>query len=211
MEAFIAGLIAAALSPVRKVVDAVEQRLSAIYNHFTDALGRARNGFVYWVGKGRAWASATVRHALAVATVLRWLVLVAIPRWLDQRVDDVTGWARSRLAELRQLAQAWVTQAIEWARARIAEGVAELARLRDWAIGQIASLAADARRLVDRVFGVLGTPERVVAWILGALVTALVEYALDNAVRVAALAYRNRDAVMARSIDLAEDLIDRVM
>lgn len=210
MEAFIAGLVAAALLPIRKLTEAVAERVSAIYHNFTDTLGRARNGFLHWVARGASWAASNVRHALAVATILRWLVLVAVPSWIAHETAQLTSWALSRLGELRALVQGWVSQAVAWAQARISEALAELGRLRDWSVLQVAQLAAGARILADRVFGVLGTPERLVAWILGALITALLEYAADNAERIAERAWLNRDRIMVKALDVTEDFIDRV-
>lgn len=210
MEAFIASLIAAALGPVRSGIDAVSQRLSAIYHGFTDALGRARDGFVYWVGRGAHWATQQARHGLVVATALRWLVLVAIPRWIEARAAQLVAWSLGELGSLRNLAAGWVNAALGWVADRIAEGVAELARLRDWARAELAELAADARAVRDRVFGVLGSPERLVSWILAALLTALLRYALDNAERLAELAWTRRDLITNRTIDVAEQWIDGV-
>jgi len=210
VEAFIAGLVAAALLPVRRLTEAVAERVSAIYHNFTDTLGRARNGFLHWASQGASWATASVRHALVVMTAIRWLVLVAIPQWVDQRADQLAEWALSRLGELRALAQGWVSQALSWAAARIGDAVAQLGRLADWVADQLAQLRAGAKILSDRVFGVLGSPESLVAWILGALITALVGYLVDNAERLAERAWLSRDRILVKTLDVTEDFIDRV-
>lgn len=210
MEAFIQGLISLALGPIRGVIDGISNRLSAIYHNFVDAFGRARNGFVYWVGKGRSWATATIHHALVVATVIRWVVLVYAPQLVAARIAQAVAWAGQELTQLRGWAGALVDQAVRWAQARLGDIIADLGRLRDWAFAQLAQLRSDVRTVVDRVFGPLGSPERLAAWILAPLLGLLVQWLVDHAVELAAIAWQRRETITDRAIDVSEDLIERI-
>lgn len=211
MEQWIKDLISAGLKPIRELAQAATDRIAAVYNAFTAALGRVRRAAVNWVSVGRGWVSATVRNAGAVATRLRWLIVVEIPRRVDSGIDAATRWSADRINAARQLAETLTAQLRAWVTARINEAIAGLTAVRDYFTGKWNELAATARQLADRVFGVLGTPERLAAWILGPLITLLLDWAWHNAARLAELAWRRRREVEQRALGLVETIIDRIV
>lgn len=211
MEEWIKGLISAALRPVREIAQAAADRIAGVYNAFTSALGRVRRAAANWVGVGRAWANAMIRNALAVANRLRWLIVVEIPRRVSAGIDAAVRWAADRISAARALAEFLVGQLRAWALARINDLIATLTAVRDYLLRKVAEVALTARQLADRVFGPLGTPERLAAWILGPLITLLVAYWWANAERLAELAWRRRRQIELRALGLVDNIIDRIL
>lgn len=211
MESWIQALIGAALGPIRALAQAAADRIRAVYDAFTAALTRVRAGFRYWLDRAYIWATATIRHALVVAGFLRWLLLVELPRRAGRILADATRWAADRIAALRDLLRAELIAARTWLTARIHEALAGIIALRNWVLDRIAELRLSVRRLLDRVFGELGSPERVVAWILAPLIGALVRWWWDNVEALAELAWRRRRQIEARALSVTESIIDRIL
>lgn len=210
MEDWIRNLVAGLTGTVRSLAQGAADRIASVYNAFTGALGRVRNGFGTWVARGVNWASASIRFATAVAAYLRWLVLSLLPYHIAIAVDAVQRWALTRLGEVT----AWVLGNLanfrDWMLARISEIVAWLASLRDWIVANLDAIRANVTRLLDRVFNVLGTPERAARWLVAALVPIILGYLADNAADIAASLWGRRDQLLDQAVDQADELIERL-
>ena len=211
MEAWIQGLVLAALGPIRQLAQAATDRISGVYNAFTGALGRIRGAAGHWVTVGRTWATAQVSHALAVATRLRWLAVVALPQAVARAVDTASRWAAEQIRAVIDQAVSLVSQLRTWAIARLTDVAAVLTAVRDYFLGKVAELRADTNRLFDRVFGPLGTPERLARWILAPLIGLLVGWAMDNIETLAVLAFRRRQVLERQTLTIVERIIDGIL
>lgn len=211
MESWIKSLIALALSPVRILAQGAADRIAAVYGAFTNALGRIRVGFATWTQKGATWVVGQVRYALAVAVYLRWLARIELPRIVRQGLADATRWAGDRVAWALALVRTEIASVRDWLIARIHDAVTLVSSLRTWTQARIDEIRTAVRALLDRVFGPLGTPERLATWILAPLIGALVAWALDHAEELAEMAWRRRRFIETRAVDITTRIIDRIL
>lgn len=211
MEDWIKDLIRAATRPIRDIANAAAQRIGAVYQAFINVFARTRNAFTRWVNLGRAWATAQARHALATLNKLRWLLTVEIPRRAAAAARSIEAWTRERIAAAVASVRAEATRLGAWIVDQLSGLLRALSQVRDWATGQVARLWADLIRTRDRVFGALGTPERLVTWILAAMAAALFRLVVDNLDRYADYAWRNRANLEDQALSLTERILDRIM
>lgn len=210
MEDWIRDLVSGLTGTVRSLAQGAADRIASVYNAFTSALGRIRAGFGTWVSRGVAWASGSIRFALAVAAYLRWLVLSLLPAHIAAAVDAVSRWATQRLMELQTWTLGNLVALRDWAVARLTEFIAWLTQLRDWIVARVDEIRADLARLLDRVFNILGTPERAARWLVAALVPILLGFLADHAAEIGASLWSRRDLLLDQALDQADELVDRI-
>jgi len=210
MEEWILGLIAAALGPVRGLVDAVTRRLQSLYAAFTDALSRVRTRFGQWVQAGRSWAAAELRHVTAVYVALAWLKITHIPASIRHAVDALESWAIGRIATVAALLRAEATQLRAWLVDLVSDALRLLSQVKAWAVAEVTAIKAVLSRILDHVFGPLATPDRLAKWIFAALVGLAVDYLLDHGAALAEIAWRHRRQLEGKAMDLLPDALDRI-
>lgn len=194
-------------APLRPLTD----RLVAIWQWAYD-LGRRTVG---------RWALVTIAgrilsdglHYLAFETysTLAWLSVVSVPRWARWARDLAITTLVATVTRLLALRDAAIAALRAWAIVQIGllgRGVADLRR---WAVARLAGLAVSVARLLRHVFGVLGTPERLAAWIVGAMWLALWRYGWSQRDRLAAALWARRQPILLRSIVEIERIIGRLL
>lgn len=211
MDEWIRSLIDAATKPIRVIAQGAADRIAGVYNNFTNALSRARNGFGNWVTRGRNWVSAQTRNALAVAYLLAYMLRVYLPglgaKWLlDARTVAVALINAGIAIVLREL-----DRLRTWAWELIQRGAHALDVFTDWITRKLGEALVTLYWLRDTVFNLLSAPERLAAWLVGAMATALLNYAMDHAAEFAEIAWRHRKVLESRSVDIVDDFLDRVM
>lgn len=199
-----------AVAPLRVIVAEVSARISSVWATITNTLGRWRRYGDWWVANLVNLGPATLRNALAVYNLLRYLLWTFIPRTAADIAGQLVAVALQRLAELRDLALALIDRAVELARSLFNQAVDFAQRILDWTADRVRDILADLRTIKDHLFGPLATPERLVAWILGALISALVGWFLDNVDTLALLAFRRRRTLEDQALVLTERIVDRL-
>lgn len=211
MEDFLKDLIDSATRPIRTLVDSIVKRLTSIWSVVTGFFGRVRAGLISLRARAQGWVLAQVRHALAVLTTLRWIIVTFIPRKLGDLARSIVAWTLAGIDTVATLARSLVDTLRRWAGAAIDAVRATLRDLAAWATRQLGELAAAVTRLLGHVFGPLANPQRLVAWIIGPLIPALIGWALDNAARLGRVFWAQRARLTLATLDLLEDLIARII
>ena len=211
MYDWIYGLVDAATRPIRAIVAQVAATIASVWSTVVTTISRWRGEADVWVRNLSGLMPATLRNALAVYTMLRYLLTVFIPNMVAQGVGQAVAWAAARIGEARDLLLAELAALRDWAWARIQDAIAFVGRVIDWAQTQFGEILADLRRVIDHVFGPLGSPERLVAWILGALISALVTWFMDNVDTLAAEAFRRRRGIEDQALTVVGRIVDRIL
>lgn len=211
MEAYLRALIAILPPFLRGPAGGIVDRLLAIWRWSESLARRVRGGWQRVLSGAARLRAGIERLAGQAYTTLRWLTLVRVPQ--------LAGLAREA--------------AIRWAAARVAAILADLAALRGFAIGlvakaesrvralldswvaflrqQLAGLLADLRRVIGHVFGVLGTPERIVDWLFAALLARVTRWVIGNADRLAGMVWRQRTRIALSTVEWVERFIARML
>lgn len=211
MDQWIASLVGFIGASVSTLARETAQRLMSLWKSVTGFFTRVQAGWNVLYNRARRWVDAQRRHALAVAMRLRWIVTIEIPRRISAIADSIVAWTREQIDRAVRLAELGVRSVIDWAGRLITTAVAELRQLRDWALREVAAIRARIQDLMSRVFDTLGSPTRLVEWILAPLVEALWRYALANVARIGALAFRYRQRIILTALDILEDVLVRIM
>lgn len=211
MDQWIASLASFLGASVGTLARATAERLMSVWKSVTGFFTRVKAGWNIIYGRTRRWMEAQRRHALAVALRLRWIVTIEIPRRITAIADSIVAWTREQIERVARAAELARRAVIDWAQRAISSVLAELRQWRDWALREVASIRARIQDLLTRVFDTLGSPDRLVAWILAPLVRALWRYAVDNAARVGEMAWRYRQRIILAALDVLEDVLVRIL
>jgi hypothetical protein len=157
------------------------------------------------------WITATEAWLAATLTTMRWIITTFVPALIAQAVDALRKAFGVAITVVRQT----LTQAIDdlrrWALARLGDLWTGVTGLAAWVKDRIGVLWNDVGRLKDHVFGVLATAERVVAWILSPLISAVQRWVLDNAERLARAAFSNMAKIALEGASLIEGIVARII
>lgn len=211
MQDWILGLIAWAISPVRQIVQATIDRFTALWATLTGFFGRSRDRFANLVTFGRRWADAQAANAAATYTTARWFAFSFVPRSIAEATTNIVSWAIAVIVAYYQLGVAELALLRAWIISNINDVIAVLLALRDWTFAEVDYLRQAVGRLIDRVFGVLGTPERLAAWAVEAIAVALLRLALANAVPIGRALWASRVTVALESAQRIEDIASQII
>ena len=211
MEDWLAGLIGLAGNKISDIVAAIQARLSSIWSTSTGFWTRIRTGLGSLRAAGAGWINSHLGWLVSLATTLQWVILVYVPRKAFQFASDVKTWATDEIQSAKNLASSALTAARTFLLGLINAVIAGVNNLTTWALGAVSALNSNVGKLLDRVFGVLATPERLVAWILGALVSALVDWAKQHAISLGRAIIATRAQIILDSLGLLEDLVNRII
>lgn len=211
MEDWILGLLGLSSNPIKDIVSSVEQRILSVWTTatgFWSRVGAQWTGFRNAVG---GWVSAQVAHAAALGTLLRWLLFTFIPRKIGDAVGALQKYSVTLIQNAIAAARAELITVRDWLHGLVDAAVARLDCWAAWVLARIGEIRGDLNRLLDHVFGVLGSPDRLVSWILTPLVNALIQWVKDNAVRLGRILVAQRLQIFMASLQWFEDVIARIL
>jgi AcrR family transcriptional regulator len=211
VEDIIRRLIDFALGPFRVVIEAFRNSVlrmwQVLVSFFTIGRDAWRN-LRAWVDHfmlNRFWS------LLAIYDWGRNLIFVRIPRLLDQLSRDLTSWAARLINDVGNLARALYRQAIDFATRAVNVVRGILDDLSRWVTAWINRLIADVTRLLRRIFDDWASPERLAAWLVGAMFRALWGFFLSNVERVSVALWPLRMRIIMNTLGLVERILARVL
>lgn len=211
MEDWIKSLIKSATSSLSSAIHSVTSRLSSVWGVVTGFFGSVQKSWVRYRNAAYQWIVMQERHALAVYTTLRWIITTLVPYLVSRAVTALHTWASALVSDAKRIAASALAQLSTWAHDALNVLTSTLNAVKSWALGQIQSLISRAERLEKQVFGVLSTPERLAAWIVAAMFSALLAYAVNNAERLGAVVWANRGKMYLFASKWLDDVISRII
>ena len=211
MDDWIRSIVNTIVGPLRPLVDAVTKRVSSIWSVLTSFLTNVRHQWSNLRGRISTWVDQQIRHAQSVATTLKWIVLTYIPRKLGQLAASVKAWTADLIAKAEAKAKSLFDGLMKWAADRLASLLGLLGALRTWAIAQVNGLLDSVSQLFKRVFGTLGTPERLAAWAIDAIVSAAIKWGESNLHKIEALIASKRTLIWKMVISVIEDVLHDIL
>lgn len=211
MTAWIISLITAAVSPVRVAIAEIVARFTSLWATVTGFWSRTRDELARWIGLARSWALAGGRYVGAAYTVARYIITWLVPHGLAVMADQIVSWAVEFVTGLVNDVRAELGIVRDWFISTVNNVIRVLSEFRTWATARIGELIDTAKALVKHVFGPLATPERLAAWIVGAMFMALLRYLVDNAVPIGRAIWAARTQVTVENLNKAEDIFIRIL
>lgn len=159
-----------------------------IFGVFSDGVKFARwlkGGFHSLWASGKNFLLAKREWLLETVVTFQWLVLQRIPKIARDTLNGAIKWATARIDWLHSLLRGTIDTLERWAKNAINALKSALSAFQNWATGLINALRSNVTRLLDRVFGILGTPQRMAEWLIGALWTVFLRFLFQNRERIA--------------------------
>lgn len=207
----VGGWFVGAAKTVAGGAEAVYGAIKSVYS-FSTGIFDAVKGAWAWVVNGLKWLGDTAVGALArVLHLLEWLALHAIPEGLAWVVGTVERWATGviHLAEhvlkviigaVRKALEAALHQLESWARA---------------AVKWLTKIAGEAWQFVEttgkRVADLVLHPDKLAAWLVGALVLPLLRFLIESSAGVIAWLLRAFVREAGAFAKTLEDVLSKVV
>lgn len=180
--------------PVNKGAKWLADRIFGVFNDGVAFARWVKDGFFTLARDGKAFLNSAHSWFAEMYVTVRHIVTVRIPRMANDAVQRATKWAADRVTWALNQAKALISTLDRWAKTAIsmlrswAEGAVR------WLTGQVNSLIANARKLLDRVFGLWATPLRLAEWLIGALWSVALRYLYQQRDRIATWLFRESGA-----------------
>lgn len=211
MPDWIQSLIDSGIASIRDLANATASRLTSVWGVIT--------GFFTSVGRAEtllrtrvtAWVAAQIRHAQSVALTLKWLTLTYLPRKIAQAVTALRTWTGNLIQQVRNEAASLIADLRRWAVSALNALISDVTKLRNWALAQFNAAVARLAKIEHVVFGVLSTPERIVAYIGTAMASWLLKYVMDHLDAILEYIWRNRKPFYTRGTAILEDIISKLI
>lgn len=192
-------------SPLRPVAD-------RIFSIFDDGVTFARwikSGVAYWFTRAVSLAAAIVTVGAEATTAVIWLVKTFVPQRIAAAITAVQKWATPLIKSALDTAKSLVESLRKWAVSQLNSALSALNSLRTFITGKVNAIIDKLTRTVDVWFDRMTHPDKMAAWLAGALISPLWRYVwaqraryaeafLRLAVSLALRAAREIDALIAR-------------
>jgi hypothetical protein len=140
-----------------------------------------------------------------------WIAFDWLPRFVAARVNEVLTWAQDLVNALAATVQQGLSYVANLARTWVDAALDALSTLRNWALEWVGRIVDTLNAVVRLVSTLLTDPRVLVAWILAAMVDALVAWVDTNLERLAEALWARRAAIILRSAERIEALIARLL
>lgn len=181
MDAFIRAIVNAAIGGIRDLAAAAMERILWLYSVVV-AIGMAiRFAWNTVTSLGRYWRSQVFTFGVRLYGTLWYIIWVRIPSAVNNAVDVVIAYIVAIIndVEMRILVTIFIIR--DWAIEQITRLLDYLDRITDWLIQRFAEVWHTLDWAAELVFMLLTSPERMAAWVFGALVRHLLMYLDENA------------------------------
>lgn len=211
MDEYIRSLINQATGGLSNAVLAVVARLASVWSVVTGFFGLVHAAEVRYRTAVQSWIAAQLRHAAAVAVTMKWIVLTYIPYRIWVAVTAIETWTATLINEAKAAALADLHAIKQWAIGEFNVIVSATNALINWATAQFSAVIGRIARIETIVFSLLSAPDRLAAWLVGAMVSALIQFGTDHAEAIGRSIWARRQTVGIAAAHWIEDLILKIM
>jgi hypothetical protein len=211
VDDFINRLLGITFGSVGALRDAVSSFARTIWGLVTAGWTVFLHPWDFIHGAVIALRNGVFRFVTASYTMARYLLFDFIPRIASSTLDYAVRWAGDRIAALQELAQALTNRAIDIARAWIDEVRSFVDGTIAWIHDRLVDVWTTLTFVAHLVGELLTSPDKLVDWLWGALVSRTMSWIDSNVDAVAAWAYHNAIAIVQRAADRLEHMIASIL
>jgi hypothetical protein len=211
MRTYIYALVALVPSPFRAWVQWVADRLFAVWDDIGAVLRVVRSSWLVLWTMGHKFVWVVARFVDTIAGRVYWLAFIRIPQFFEAAMNAAVAWARDRINTLTDALQRTATFLVTWFTDVTNRARADLLAIRDFFFSKLNDAIAVLNSVVRIVGALLTSPERLAVWLVGAMFTALLRFALANAEAILAALWAQRTTVALRTLDRTEAIIARIL
>lgn len=185
MRTWIYALIDILPWPINKGARWIADRIWGVFNDGIRFSKWIRGGMEYWTVRASNFVRGLRQVLGETYTTLKWIIVTRLPQVAKKTLDDAIKWALGRIdwvwlnlkgviADLERFLKSQIATLRDWAHKAV-----------DWLTKTVNTLITNVTKLVDRVFGLLGTPARMAEWIVAAMWSAFLKYLSQQRDRIA--------------------------
>lgn len=211
MGDWIAGLIAYVASGLGSAVSAIAGRIAGVWNIWTSFAGGTKRVIDIWRTFTAQWVATWTRYTLAQYFNWRWLTLVQIPRLLAALASALRAWALEQIRLASRVLTVLISAVRDELRNLVAQARAALIQAVTSLLGALNAVIVRVVRLERLALKLLDAPEHLAAWLVVAMASALLRFALSNAERLARMMWAARTKIALESADRIETILARII
>ena len=181
METFIRAIVNLAIGGVRDLAAAAMERMLWLYGVVVTVGIAIRFGWNSVTGAARFWGAKVWHFSAQIYGTLWYIIHVRIPAMIGNATGNIIEWASAVIQDLEMRITIGLTLLRDWAIARVNDILDFLDRFGIWVARTFNEAWDMIGRIGDLVFMLLTSPERMAAWLFGALVRHLFRYMDENA------------------------------
>lgn len=193
--------------PLRWVAD----RIFSILDDGVTFAKWIKSGVTKWYATAISIAASLVTLGAEVVTTFTWVVKTFIPQRVAAAINTVKQWASPLINAALNTAKSLVKNLTDWAKAQLNSLLSALTALRNWATARIDEIKAKLKGTVDVWFDRLTHPDKMAAWLIGAMLGQLFRFAYANRDRIATWFLRASPAFTAWLVRQLDDVIGRLL
>lgn len=211
IRSFIYWLADHAPPGLRTVARWIADRIFAVWDDVSQIFRLARPSWLRLAQ--RMWDNIrVVRYAIGeIASTLRWITTVKVPQAVSRLWDDITHWVLAQLNLLRDFTTGLYRTVRDEFFHNLNLVLDALNGFQHWVTQQISDLWKLLTSTASRVASLLGDPNRLAAWLVGAMFTALLTLVRDHADALADYVWARRERIIVSLIGRVEAWLARVL
>lgn len=211
MPTWISIILKFALGPFGEPLRAIANAINTLWSIVTGFFASCRTVFTTLRTRAQAWIAAQLAHAAAVLTTLKWIITTYVPRIGAAIAAQIRAWTSDLVNAAENLARALVDQAKRAFTALINDVKAAATAFASWVRQQVGNLLTAVTLLAQRVFGLLGTPERLALWAVDAIMHAGLRWVTAHLEAIVAYVWARRRPYYSQFAHLTEDLFSKLL
>lgn len=211
MPTWISIILKFALGPLSGPLSAIANALNTLWSIVTGFFSSCRTVFTTLRTRAQAWISAQLAHAAAVLTTLKWIITTYVPRVGAAIAAQIRAWTSDLINGAVNLARALVDQVKRVFTALINDVKAAAQAFANWVRQQVGNLLTAVNQLLQRVFGLLGTPERLALWAVDAIMHAGLRWVTNHLEAIVGYVWARRRPYYQHFANLTEELFSKLL
>lgn len=177
---WVRNLIDASVSGISALANAAMERILWLYNVVVTIGMAARAGWGHLARIAGLWRDATFRLAGKVYGTLWYIIHIRIPAVISHATENIIQWTAGVINAIDVRLTALITGVWNWTTERLAELRDFIRSLIDWLLQELADIKDVLFRAAELVFTLLTSPQRMAAWVAGALLQYVILFIWQN-------------------------------
>lgn len=181
METFIRAIVNLAIGGVRDLATAAMERMLWLYSVVVTVGLAIRTGWNAVTTAGRFYAQKLWTFSAQLYGTLWYIIHVRIPIVVNTAIDNTISWLSAVIQDVEMRITIGLMLLRDWTIAAVNNVLDFLDRLGEFIARKFGEVWETLDRAAELVFTLLTSPERMAAWIFGALIRHIIRYVDDNA------------------------------
>lgn len=181
METFIRAIVNLAIGGVRDLAAAAMERMLWLYSVVVTVGMAIRTGWNTVTTAGRFYAQKIWTLSAQIYGTLWYIIYIRIPIVVNTAVDNAVSWITAVVQDVEMRITIGLMLLRDWTVTAVNNVLDFLDRLGELISRKFGEVWEWLDRIIELVFTLLTSPERMAAWIFGALIRHVIQYVDDNA------------------------------